>query len=384
MAIICISISHKTATVAVRQQFAFTKEEGGAFAQAVLDKQMAREMLVLSTCNRTEVYFVGEHASGIRQAWTQYKACSSDDAAACMRIYRDEKAISHLFDVAAGFDSLILGEDEILGQVKEAYEYALFLKTSGRFLNTLFRNAITCAKRIKTDTDLSRLSVSIGTLVAHEVFHIQQEAGGTKRKVTVFIIGLTGTIGTIIRKNLAGQPGVTIIGTKRTHTAIAPEVEGQVQVVDYHHRYEYMEHADVIVSATKSPHYTVTVKRFRESVKQVKPRLFIDLAVPRDIQEEMKEQPDITLKNIDDFQLICKENNDLKLQELKRGERIKKQGIDDTEKELLYHELRQDIPAMAETFAHTSFERILYKLRDNASAAEFAVIADSFRKLIEK
>lgn len=382
MAILCISISHKTAPVAVRQKFAFRKEDGSLFAKSMIAAKEAEEMVIVSTCNRTELYFVGQHVSGVRKAWTLWKQCSSDEAAVCMRIYREEKAIAHIFQVTAGFDSLILGEDEILGQVKESYENALEQKTSGFVLNTLFREAITCAKRIKTDTDISKLSVSIGTLVAHEVFRRQHTESGEKKAVNVFIIGLTGTIGTIIRKNLYGQPGVRILGTKRAHTAMPPKVREQVTVVDYQKRYAYMDEADVIISATKSPHYTITAKAFQSHIQTQKPRLLIDLAVPRDIQEELAGEPNIELKNIDAFETVREQNNQLKLRELERAECIQKQWIDDTKKELLFHDLRKDIPAIAEVFQNNTFERILYRLRDQADANEFAVIAKSLQKLL--
>ena len=156
MSIRLVSISHKTAPLEVRELFAFTKEQQEELMRTLISEGRAAESVVISTCNRTEIYTYYEDQDGQRKNLFTLQqqlilraagAENSPNVADYLRFYQDEKAVCHLFSVAAGLDSMVVGEDQILGQVKKAQEQAQAAGTSGKYLNTLFRYAITCSKK---------------------------------------------------------------------------------------------------------------------------------------------------------------------------------------------------------------------------------------------
>ena len=217
-----------------------------------------------------------------------------------LNIYSEEQTVAHIFKVCCGLDSMVLGEDEILGQVKDAYQMTLEEKAADYEANVIFQKAITCAKKTKTDTNLSRTPVSIATLVANEVFHFEKEGSQEKK---VLIMGVTGKIGSTIAKNILSKSGIEVYGTVRSHKSdlTFQWKSSHIHLVDYADRYAYMEDADIIISATSSPHYTVVAEKLEQVFTTSKKRLFIDVAVPIDIDPAIGEISGVTLYDIDFF-----------------------------------------------------------------------------------
>ena len=201
MGIQLLSISHKTAALEIRELFAFTREQQINLMQALCREAGAAESVVLSTCNRTEIYTFYTKEEQQQKLFSRLQRVVLVKAGALkvehitdyLRFYQGEKAVRHLFQVASGLDSMVVGEDQILGQVKKAHEQAREAGTTGKYLNTLFRYAVTCAKRIKTDTDLSKTSVSTATLAVKAA---EEVLGGLQGK-RIMVIGGTGQIGGI-------------------------------------------------------------------------------------------------------------------------------------------------------------------------------------------
>ena len=192
MGIQIISISHKIAPLHVREMFAFTKEQQEEMMRRMTDCLEVSECVVLSTCNRTEMYVYSESGSeGVvfNRMEDVLLECAGaqeeEDIGNYLLFFHGKKAIQHLFEVAAGLDSMVIGEDQILGQVKEAHKQARAIGATGVYLNTFFRMAVTSAKKVKTDTDLSRTSVSTATLA----IKVAEEALGSLRGKKVMIIG---------------------------------------------------------------------------------------------------------------------------------------------------------------------------------------------------
>lgn len=376
----CISISFKTAPLEIREKFAFSKEQAAEFIELAAADPSIKECVVLSTCNRTEIYFAGlKHAAeAMELLLSQYKEVERAQAIGYYNTFINEAAVRHAFAVTSGMDSMLLGEDEILGQVKDAYQLALEHHTTGFVLNTVFQNAINCSKKIKTDTNLSKTPVSIGTLVANEIFHFD------KKIKHVFIIGLTGKMGTIIMKNVYGKHGVQVTGTSRTVTNHYEKEYPEVHVVPYKERYAYMEEADIVISATTSPHYTVTKEKLDEALSTKKNRLFIDLSVPSDIDKSVADTKGIELYNIDHFEHLSKNNNQKKEKEIELGKEIMEQELDETLKVIAFHKF---LPSMKDTknlFETQNFESIMYRLRDRESYESLNVIFDAFRRLCQE
>ena len=275
-------------------------------------------------------------------------------------------AISHLFKVCCGIDSMILGEDEILGQTKKSYYEAMEHHTVSFCLNKIFQSAFSCAKRIKTETALSNTSVSAATLAANEA----AKCGET---VNVLIIGASGKIGSAVLKNLVSHKNIHVRAAFRKHNEMF-RIAGSIgaQPIDYHQRYDYMNDADCIISSTASPHYTVTLYDLKNCLADDRPRLFIDLAVPPDIDEKITQLNGVRLLNIDYFETLAKENNVLKLDSVEAAKQIIIAEMDDLKKELLYHSFMPELANIKQQFTDRNFEKLVYKMKSETNYETFS------------
>lgn len=376
-----ISVSHKTAPLNIRKLFALTKEEQIDFINIAVTNPSVSQCLVLNTCNRLEIYFEGNKTapSEMELLLSSYKSIPPQTALKYYLNFEGEKAIAHLFKVTAGIDSMLIGEDEILGQVKEAYALALAEGTTGFELNTIFKQAITAAKKIKTHTGLSKTPVSIGTLAANLVFDINKE------EKTVLVIGASGKTGTIVAKNLLAKPNIKVLGTLRTHKPqdTLEAFYENLTYVNYKDRYRLIDEADVVVSATTSPHHTITLEEYCNAVTTHKPRIFIDLAVPPDIDKRLGKEENLTLYNIDYFETLSKSNNLLKKKEVQTASEVLKSFVDDTLKELNFHEFLPLLDNLKEYFNSNTIENAVYKLRKLSNNEELTAVISAFGKLME-
>jgi glutamyl-tRNA reductase len=279
-------------------------------------------------------------------------------------VYQGVDAIKHLYNVACGIHSMILGEDEILRQVKDSFAVAQGINSTGYQLNTIVKGAISCAKKIKTQTKLSSTPVSVGTLTANEIFSLNVP------KKTVLIIGATGKAGSIVMKNLLCGKDIDIVATIRNHNALFDYTSQypNVKFIDYHERYHYMDFCDVVISATSSPHYTVTQSRLLPELKTPKNRLFLDLAVPQDIDTSITEIPNVTLKNIDYFKTLSQQNNLTKLQEVEKAKLIIEDEVENILKELAMHEFLPYMDSLKEYVTAHGVESLIFKLKTNSDS----------------
>ena len=314
MAIQIISISHKIAPLRIREKFAFTREQQDELIKKLTEYPEVDESLILSTCNRTELYAYSDDPDNRRQVFSLMEkellemadARDEEDISDYILFFHGDRAVHHLFRVAAGLDSMVVGEDQILGQVKTAHTQAIAAGTTGVYLNTFFRDAVTGAKKVKTATDLSKTSVSTATLAIKAA----EDALGTLKGKKVMIIGATGKIGGIVLMNLVRVEGADIYVTTRGNKVITlKHGEKNFRILEYEERYEHIDEMDVIISSTASPHYVLTYNRIKNSIKTEKPRVFVDLAVPMDIEKKITELGNIYYYNIDDFTRIAEENN---------------------------------------------------------------------------
>lgn len=370
----CMSVSHKKASVNIRERFAFSEEEKVEFVERLMKKEAVTGVVVLCTCNRSEIYVSGtKQAIGeLQREAADFKGIRLEELLKYLNIYSGESAIGHLFKVTCGFDSMVLGEDEILGQVKSAYEISKNQGAVDYEMNVLFQRAFACAKRIKTDTNLSRTPLSIATLVANEVFRFEKE-GGEKN---VMVIGMTGKMGSTITKNILSKPGIHVTGTVRSHKSdLAMEVKGdRVKVVDYRDRYQHMDEMDIVISATSGPHYTVTCEELSEQVTPGKRRLFMDVAVPVDMDPKIEEIEGLTLYNIDYFETLSKNNTEIKLKELDRANVIMEEDLDGAIKEVVFHPYIRRMEELKEAFAGKRLDTLLFEIRDHVSSEELKVV----------
>lgn len=361
----CISVSYKSADINLRQRLAFSEDSRCKISSELINESCVTQCVMLCTCNRTEMYFCGEHGSekDVIRKICSYAQINEDLFSKHLLFYYDDNAISHLFKVACGIDSMVIGEDEILGQTKNAYLLAKSNNTVSYELNVIFQAAFACAKKIKTQTALSKTSVSVATLAANEAVKC-----GNK----ILIIGASGKTGATVLKNLASYKNINIKATLRQRNSSLKLAENiGVEAVDYAKRYEYMQAADCIISATSSPHYTVTHYDLKNYLKDSKKRLFIDLAVPPDIDPSVTRLDGVSLVNIDYFEKLARENNSLKMDSVDIAKQMIEKEIDTLKKVLIFHDFLPYLDDVKENLSERPIEKIIYKMKSDSSADEF-------------
>lgn len=371
----CISISHKNSGIEIRKKFAFPESVQKKISYELIKSKEVSECVVLCTCNRTEIYFCGNENSerNVKIKLSEYSGISVNDFAQYIRVYHYDSAIRHLFRVSCGIESMVIGEDEILGQVKNSYKKALENKTVFHNLNIIFQSAISCAKKIKTDTEISRTSISTATLAANEASQLGEN-------INVMLIGATGKIGSVVLKNLLSHKNINVLFTVRENS-INPELYSDftATAIKYNERYKYIEKCDCIISATSSPHYTITLNKIKDFISDGRKRLFIDLAVPPDIDESIGEYSNIRLIGIDYFEKLAKNNNILKLDSVEAAENIILEDMKDLKKSLAFHEFFPELEKVKEKFSGISFEKIIYNMKSDLSPECFIEVLDFFR-----
>lgn len=382
MSIQLISISHKIAPLEIRELFAFSEEQQSHIRKVMTEETFIDECVVLSTCNRTEVYTYTSPDHSVREIYgvmqkvllSEASAEDKEDINDYILFYHGKKAIHHLFQVTTGLDSMVMGEDQILGQVKHAHETAMTEKTCGVYLNTLFRYAVTASKKVKTDTSLSKTSVSTGTLA---VKIAEEELPGGLHGKKVLVIGASGKIGGIVLKNLISLGYAELFATTRNMGTFegGHHKQDAYMQVPYQDRYELINEMDVIISATSSPHYTLTADKVAKSLRTEKKRVFVDLAVPMDIDEKIGSLPGIVSYNIDDFTRIAAENNEKKLHEVDAADEILEDYELQFEQWFIFQKSLPVMNTMRENFlkvadhkgVRKAFDHLFYWVRENNS-----------------
>ena len=326
MGIQIISVSHKKAPLKIREMFSFTEEQQERIMKKMISYPGIPECVLLSTCNRTELYVYADYQNKsyvfhrmedvlLGEAGMETESAVGE----YLLFYNNDTAVDHLFKVAAGLDSMVIGEDQILGQVKDAHAKARKLGTTKVFLNTFFRDAVTAAKKVKTDTDLSKTSVSTATLAVKAV----EKSLGSLQGKNVLVIGATGKIGGIVLLNLTSFNQANVYVTTRKNRLVLKQKDTRdITILDFDERYDYLDRMDAVISATASPHYVLTAAKMKEVMTTVKPRVFVDLAVPMDIESKVTSFGRNRYYNIDDFTKIAKRNNARKIHEAETAEMI--------------------------------------------------------------
>lgn len=364
----CISFSYKSADIDLRKKLAFTDDTVYDISSELISKGNISECVIICTCNRTEVYYCGNKSSrnDVINLLSEYSGFSQVLLSKHLLFFEADNAITHLFKVACGIDSMVIGEDEILGQAKSAYMSAMQNNTVSYELNMIFQAAFACAKKIKTETALSKTSVSTATLAANE-------AAKFSDRVNVLVIGASGKIGTTVLKNLASHKNVSVRVTLRHHYSSLNFIQDLgIETAPYKDRYEYIKSSDCIISATSSPHYTITRFDLQNCIDDAKKRLFIDLAVPPDIEETITKIDGVELINIDYFQRLAKENNALKIDSAQAAEEIIKEEADTLKKDLIFHDFLPLLFKVKENFSDRFLENLIYKMKSDTSSDEFS------------
>jgi glutamyl-tRNA reductase len=304
MPLVVLGLNHRTAPVEVRERMVFDAATLPVALGELQTQDGIREALIVSTCNRTEMYCVADDAARLRH-WllTRHAAHGFEH---CLYEHRDDDAVRHAFGVASGLDSLILGEPQILGQLKDAYRAAQEAAAAGPLLNRLFQATFTVAKRVRTETRIGASAVSVASAavaLARRVF-----AGFEQR--TALLVGAGEMIELAARHLKTQGLGRLIIANRSIARAeeLALEFRGSAIALDALD--EHLPQADVIISSTASPVPVITADMMRRAIvaRRRRPMFVVDIAVPRDVEPAVGELEDVYLYTIDDLRGVVDEN----------------------------------------------------------------------------
>ncbi len=316
--LLTIGISHKTAPVALRERVALTENEAERFIRDLVSNDDLREAVVISTCNRTEVYIVARNAveaeSVLLSKLAGRAGIRPTELVEIVYSPRNCDAARHLFSVTAGLDSMIVGENEVQGQVRRAYEAALGAGTTGPFTNRLFRAALQAGKRVRSETALGTARVSVPSVAVA----LARETVGELGEKNVVVIG-AGETAELTARALSEQGVTTLfVANRRIERAreLAQRFGGGVGSLD--ELPERMLEADIVVASTSSPHPIVGASELEQIMlaRDGRPLLLIDIAVPRDIEDSCNAIPGVRVLNMDDLQSAAARNL-----EVREGER---------------------------------------------------------------
>src|SRR5437763_6926535 len=302
--LLALGVSHKTAPVALRERLALPEGRAAGFLNELVGHPEIREAVAISTCNRTEIYLVVgdpvEAESVALAALARQAEMRPTELLGTLYALRDAEAVRHLFHVAAGLDSMIVGEAEVQGQVKRAYELALVEGVTGPVSNRLFRDALGAGKRVRTETSISRAHVSVSSVAVE----LARAALGELDTRNVLVIG-AGENGELTARALHERGVNTVfVANRRYDRAIGLAQRFGGHAVRFDDLPRQLLEADIVVSATSSPHQIVGRDEMELVVDQRdgRPLLMIDIAVPRDIEPSVREVRGVTLYDMDDLQ----------------------------------------------------------------------------------
>lgn len=306
MTLLAFGINHNTASVSLREQLAFSPEQ---VEEALLQARAAgmEEVAILSTCNRTEIYTQGQVSAELVIDWlAQYRKLSTSALNGCHYAKTAEAAIDHMMRVAAGLDSMVLGEPQILGQMKSCYAHARESGTAGPILHDAFQQVFAIAKRVRTETNIGQNPVS----VAYAAVSLAQQIFSDLKKDTALLIGAGETI-ELVARHLKEAGVRSIVVANRTlarASELADQFDGQAILLE--EIADVLARADIVISSTASP-LPILGKGVVEralKVRKHKPIFMVDIAVPRDIEEEVGELEDVYLYTVDDLRDVIQEN----------------------------------------------------------------------------
>ncbi len=307
MRVYVVGVNYKTTPIEIRERFSIEPDEYEKMLSAIKKIEGISECAILSTCNRTEIHIFSDGSSldtsNIEKNFCHLKGQDIFKMKKYFYVYEGINAVRHIIKVASGMDSMILGEDQILGQFRKAYAISIKYGTSQAVLNTLSRLAVTSSKKIKTRS----LAIKKVSSVAGQVGQLLEEQYGSDLEgKSVLVIG-SGEIGKAVSKMLLESGVKNILISKRNMIVTQEQAleNSFIKTIEYNDRYSYIDQADIIIGATSSPHYTITSDILSDSMKDKgKKHLFIDLAVPRDFDEAIEMLDNVNLLNIDQLKNI--------------------------------------------------------------------------------
>ncbi|MFD2255776.1 glutamyl-tRNA reductase [Luteolibacter algae] len=320
MELVCLGLNYKTAPVEVRERFAVGNTKLGEASQNLLDMAGAPEAVVVSTCNRTEFYLAAEDAGDAVRRLENALAEKVHGHEEPFYRYDKKEAARHLCQVVSGLDSMLLGETEIFGQVKQAYQAAHAAGTTGAMLNKLFQKAFSVGKKVRTQTSIQEGSTSIGNVAVE----LAEKIFGHLKDSEVMVLG-AGEMSRLTAQALVSRGAKSVIVANRTHDrAIELAAEMKGRAVRFDDWLEVLKNVDVVISSTGAPH-TIIHKEEVESVRRARkfrPLFLIDIAVPRDIDHSVGEIEEVYLYDIDALEQLAEQAKTRRIKQIEECDKI--------------------------------------------------------------
>lgn len=322
MKLCILGVNHETAPVDIRETVSFSVAQIALAVDQLKQQSLAKESVILSTCNRTEVYCVVDHDNiqSLTDWLHQFFNLSMDSLSPYLYIRKEIAAVKHIMRVASGLDSLVLGEPQIFGQIKEAYNLAHKNQSIHQNLENLFQNIFKTVKQVRTDTAIGNSPIS----VAFSAVTLAKQFFGDINKQTALLLGAGETIQLVSRHLKESGVGNLIIANRTLSRAqdLANEVQGYA--VELEHVEMHLHEADIIIGSTGSPNAILTKKLVKQALKKRKnrPIFMVDIAVPRDIDAKVGDLNNVYLYTVDDLQDIIEGNKQSRQSAAEEAEEI--------------------------------------------------------------
>ncbi len=324
MKIFNIGMNHETAPVELRECLAAEPENTVKALSSMRDLTCIGEGLFLSTCNRVEALFTsetdGEARISIISLMSRLGNIPEEDFLSSLYVFEDRNAVTHIFRVASSLDSMVVGEPQILGQIKDAYATATREKTSGVILNRLMHRAFHVAKRVRTETGVCDAAVSISYAAVERAKKIFHELTGKK----VLLIG-AGEMAELAAKHLMSQGVISLVVANRTFDRAVQVAEiFKARPISFEEIGAQLLEADIVVTSTASSEYVITYDQVKKSrrKRRNRPLFFLDIAVPRDVEPRVNDLENVYLYDIDDLKGVVQLNMAQRQEEAVKAERI--------------------------------------------------------------
>jgi len=379
MNIIVLGLNHRTAPVELRELLAIPDSRIGEALARLMMYPGIKEAMYLGTCNRVEVYAVVEKGDvGFRHLEDflvdTHFSLSSEDLLPHLYRYSDDEAIAHLFRVSASLDSMVVGEPQILGQVKDAYELALTHRSTGVILNKIVKKAISVGKSVRTKTRIGEYAVS----VSYAAVELAKKVFSNLRQRVVLLVG-AGEMGKLAAQHLVNQ-GVkdVFITTRNYHRAQSLAERFKGKAVPYEQLHSTLPKADIVICATGAPHFVISKEDIESAVHQRmnRPIFLIDITVPRNIDPAVKDVDNAFVFDIDDLKAHVGHNQDERLKEAKTAEKMVKEEVESMVAWVRGLEATPTIVALrkkAENIKNVELEKAFHRLGDVSEKDRIAI-----------
>jgi glutamyl-tRNA reductase len=368
MKLIVVGLNHKTAPVEIRERFNFSRNRIKHILRVLRDSDDFVESVLISTCNRTELYLVAiepeESLEELFQSIRRYAGPAFRDS--YFYTYQGRDCITHLLKVASSLDSMIVGEGQILSQVKDAYHLARTAGNTSTIFNTIFNQAIATGKKVRTQTHIAYRSVSVSSAAVDLAMKVVNDLSAAD----ILVIG-AGKMSELTARHLMdkGAPSIFVSNRNYDHALLlAKKFNGSV--IRFDNFLEHAANADIVITSTGAPHYIIEHQALSLALRnrrKATPLVLIDIAVPRDVDPEVTELSNVVLYNIDDLQNVVAENKEMRAQDAASALEI----------------IQTDVDAIRDRLRYLSMRPVMVRLHDKFDFIRDHLVQKTLRKMPE-